>query len=407
MRGTGRRLAFVAIALAVALAGGACSSDTTEAPDQLAGLAEVREMLSRRAAALAAGDVEGYLRPLNAQARAFEEPIARAALALPLTAFALVFNPPEGTNVLSPAFRNVPVEFRYRYKDLPEDNTFHFTVNYDMERQNGAWVVTRADSEPSDPAPLWATGPAEISTSEHFLALHRPGAALVGESLALAEKARAELAPKLTLRQDDRHLMVLVGAPDELSDFIGERLGAGLIAVARSWTSGNRIPDNRELLFDVDATFGDTSRQVLEHGVQETDLTPQQVFQHELAHLALARSTPANMPAWVFEGAAMYLAGVRRVIAWRDGLETGLFDRLSFVELNREGGDLGGAGYAYANAAVLHLVEAFGAPKFWQFYADFERENNPRPDVILRSAYQIEARELDRRTRSFIEAAVS
>ncbi|MDQ4097052.1 MAG: hypothetical protein M3144_04195, partial [Actinomycetota bacterium] len=191
MGGTGRRAVGV-VAVAVALVASACSSDVTEAPDQLGGLAEVREMLSRRAGALAAGDVEGYLRPLNPTARAFEEPIARAALALPLTGFALVFNPPEGTNVLGAAFRNVPVELRYRYRDLPEDNTFHVTLVYDIERQDGAWVVTRAAADPSDPPPLWASGPAEITASEHFLALHRPGTALVDESLALAEKARAE-----------------------------------------------------------------------------------------------------------------------------------------------------------------------------------------------------------------------
>jgi hypothetical protein len=402
MRARRRRLA--AVAIAVAFVAGACSSDVSEAPDQLAGLAEVREMLSRRAGALAAGDVEGYLRPLSPSARAFEEPIARAALALPLTAFALVFNPPEGTNLFTPTFRNVPIEFRYRYKDLPEDNTFHFTLDYDLERQGGGWVVTRAESELSDPPPLWATGPAEITASEHFLALHRPGARLVGESLALAERARSELTPKLTLRQDARHLMVLVGDQDRLSDLVGGRIGAGTVAVAMAGTSGTRIPDNRELIVDVDATFGATSGPLLEHGVQETDLTPQQVFQHELAHVALGRSTRANMPGWVREGAAMYLAGERRVIAWREGLEIGLFDSLSFVELNREGSDLPGAAYAYANAAVLHLVEAFGVPKFWQFYADFEREDNPQPDVILRSAYQIEARELDRRTRAYIAA---
>src|SRR5438309_653598 len=54
--------------------------------------AEVAAMLRQRAEALAAGDVEGYLRPLGPEARSSEGPIAQGALTVPLASIDLTLD---------------------------------------------------------------------------------------------------------------------------------------------------------------------------------------------------------------------------------------------------------------------------------------------------------------------------
>jgi len=89
---------------------------------------------------------------------------------------------------------------------------------------------------------------------------------------------------------------------------------------------------------------------------------------------------------------------------------SGLVDRLSLVELSRQTGDSPPADvYPYANAAVLYLVEHFGAAKVLDFYGRYRgalrtRARGDPTNDALRKVYGLDEHKLDTRTREYIRA---
>ncbi|MGI8685501.1 MAG: hypothetical protein ACR2MO_10515 [Acidimicrobiales bacterium] len=440
---------------------GACATGAAPESELLADAREpVQEMLQERARRLTAGDVEGYLRPMTPEARAVEEPIARGAVAAPISEVNLAMDEadfdPDGTLVTS-----ARVDFVYRYRDLPQDNEFRFRLDYEMERRNGSWVVTSSKPDPEvfGAVPMWATGPVQVARSPHFVALFRPGLAEVDQSLQLAEQARGRLLERLTLTPDPVHLLVLARDHAEFIGFLGEEVPQGVLAATEYIFSQTRAHDarpvKRGMVVNVDSVLRNGSRVVdLDAGhakrldgsgagmggmtiagaqmggghggppqkdpQPKSEITATQVFQHELGHLALSRFTRRSTAAWVVEGGAMQLSGERRVNTWRFLLENpDLFEdqALSFSSL--EAVQLDNAlQYGYVNAAVAYLVDTFGAEKFWGFYRDFKEydrgsEAHPLeelwPDAthrLLRRTYDLDEDQLDVRTREYMQEAV-
>lgn len=103
----------------------------------------------------------------------------------------------------------------------------------------------------------------------------------------------------------------------------------------------------------------------------------------------------------------MYLSGERRTEEWTHGMSTGIFGRLSFVALSSLR-SLDGEAYPYANAAVLYLVETFGADRFFEFYRSYKGQGgaDATRSLLLR-IYGFDAAALDLRTRDWIHAAVA
>lgn len=376
----------------------------------------VQALLRERARALTNGDVEGYLRPLSAEARAVEEPIARGALAVPLDTVDFTI----GQAVISEdgrRFRDAAVTLVYRYQELPPDNSFRIPFVYDLEERAGSWIVTR--SQPTDVLPLWATGPVRPARSSHFLALSRPQVQGVDETLALAERARAEIVAKLTLEPDLRHLLVLAANPQEFGQVLGSPEGSGaaesLVAATRfdlraSAASSLPRPESRDTVANVQALF-DGGQAPAGDGAQP-EAFALEVFRHELAHLALSRFTRGSTPAWVAEGGAMLLAGERRVDAWRQAVERGLLDTLTLAEMfSREA--MGPLEHGFANAATFYLVERHGEERYWDFYQNFKEfvTEGPQPvrssgaERLLRRYYRFGVEELDGFTREWIRRA--
>ena len=368
-------------------------------------LEQARTMLRARASRLAAGDVDGYLQPLSASARAVEEPIARGAVAVPLAEFDLVLNPGPDVAATAEAFSGAPVDVVYRYKGLPDDNVFRFTITEDITLQDGTWRVTGSSVTPDQRTalPIWATGAVQVATSAHFLALSRPSAGDTSATLTLAEQARTRLVAKLPLVIDEVHLLVLASDQTEFDQIAGTPRAPGILGYASFVFTGG-LPQGRHMVIDVGALFGSAS--VLEH---QTELQPIQVFQHELGHLALMRYIAPNVPGWVNEGAAMYLSGERRTEEWRSGLRLGIFDRLSVAQLSTAS-TLDVEAYPYANAAVLYLIATFGPEKFFEFYGSYKAQDtgggsNPT-QTLMRRDFGIDESTLDIRTRAWIRAAV-
>lgn len=423
--GRGGRLLLAALLL------GACAESGDTGPDAegLGAVANPRRpvqlMLRERADRLLAGDVDGYLAPMSPEARAFEEPIARSAAKLPLDRIDLTIG--EATISLDGArFDEAAVILNYRYKDLAADNQFRIHLVYQLERRESAWIVSQArfDDDSPLPPPMWATGPVETTPSAHFLVMHRPGTPRVAEMVARAEQGLAQLLPKLTLEADPRYLMVLASDEQTFGQILGDD-PTGVLAAALAElveTSAHPLrPEGRHMIVNLPLVFLAAEVPLEESG---TKLTPTVVFQHELGHLALSRFTRPCTDRWVAEGAAMYLAAERRVEAWRRMVATGGLDPLALKDMGvkeEDDEEEPVVDYPYANAAVLYLVEAHGAEKFFDFYQNF-KELQPGPackgrsqrteratgsDRLLRRYYGFGSAELDGFTRDYIRKAVA
>ncbi len=408
--------------LAAATTLAACQGDTqavTDAEGQ--GLVAnprrpVQLMLRERAKRLLAGDVEGYLAALSPEARAFEEPIARVAVTLPLSKIDLTVGEATISDDGS-SFRNASVTMQYSFKELPADNPFRLRFLYDIERRQEGWVVTKSqfilppDAPP--PPPLWPFGPVEITRSPHFLVMARPGVSSVAEITDQAEKAYAELRPRLTLTPDDRLLLVLATDRKEYMDNYGDE---GSVALARHpfiVTAGHPArPEERLAMANLQA-LSEVGEVKLEQSLRPVQ--PDEVFRHELAHLALSRFTRPCTNGWVAEGGAMLLAEEHAVRSaeWRAIVAA---DELAGLRLNPNEPPLD---YAFAYAAALYLVEKGGSEKFFDFYQNFK--NLPEPTLLcsgqvgtvrsrlderlLRRYYRIGVEDLEGFTREYIRKA--
>lgn len=405
-----RRWAAPVVVLVLALVAAACGGGgASPADDSPAG--QVTAMLRERATRLAAGDVAGYLEAAGPEAEAHERTLAEGAASAPVSYANVTFDPTGGGKSTATSFRDAAVEVVFRYEGLPEENLFRFSLVYDLERTGGSWVVTRSVLADTDHrVPIWATGPVESERSEHFLALYRPGLPRAAEALEAAEEARRGLDERLDLVESDPvHLVLLAGSEEEYAEFKGEPTDEGELAAAGFLFSSIYRPEQRHMIVKAARLVDEDAASTLDGGDQAP---PTLVFQHELAHLALTRHDGPYTPGWVNEGAAMYLADERRVSSWRLGLDRGLFDDVSIAGMGSEG-LADGIEYAYANAAVLALIDDVGAERFFEFYTSFlplipapEFEADPTA-VTLAQRYDLTVPELDERTRAYMDEAVS
>ena len=392
----------------VAAACGGGSGGVDDSP-----LGQVRTMLRERAALLAEGDVDGYLAAVAPSAEEAERTFAEGASAVPL-AYANVTFQPRGARSTETSFRDADVQLVYRYEGLPEDNQFRMSFEYDVERRGERWLVTRSEmvtsgDEGFSEPPIWATGPVAATRSDHFVALHRPGLPNADRALVAAEDARIGLAERIeVLELDPVSLVLLAGSEEEYAEFSGRATDPGELALARFVFNSLGGPESRQMMFKADRVVGNGEPALGEGG---EPLPASQVFQHELAHLALSRHAGPFTPGWVIEGAAMYLAGERRVAAWRFGVGAGAFTGMSLAGMQPGLSD--GLQYAYANAAVLHLIEEHGPERFFDLYAGF-RPLRPTPEfrrdpmgIVLSTHYGLDVEELDRRTRAYIDRGVA
>lgn len=376
--------------------------------------APVQELFRERAAALNAGDVEGYLTPLSPAARTVEEPMARNAVTMPVERFDMTIGRATISND-GTTFRDAEVELRFNYEGLPEDNPFRICLEYDMELQEGRWVVTRAELEGGRSgcsyAPLWALGPVEMVRTPRFLVFSQPGLAPRDDTIALIEPALAELVGRLPLEADPSHVVFLVDTATMEDVYESEDAVAFATWSYRSSSAYPIRPEDRQAVVDAEFLLA-PGREALIEG--EVGATAQQVLEHELAHLALARFTRPPTPDWVVEGAAMLLAEQRLERFWREMAADGSLEGWTLEDLESDVPSV--PAYAYANAAVLVLAEEAGSPVFFDFYQNFKEfvdepgapaSRSEGAERLLRRHYGFGIDELDQRTRDWIRRAVA
>lgn len=328
----------------------------------------LEEFLDERVARLAARDIQGFLSTASPAAQEVERPIAVGAVAVPLTRLDLKLNQ-RSLRQREESLQGVHVDFVYHYEGLPGDNAFRIPMIYDFAEADGAWTVTSAALRPGGSLPVWASGPIQSRTTEHFLALFRPELADPDRILREAEEARAQLDGKITFPLENRYVLIVAGNDTEYRSMSSATLGP-VSAIAQVETSYEVTPETIRVL----------SRQmVINNQKLHQDGAALETLRHELGHLAVAQYTRPFTPAWVSESAAMYLAGTRPVSIWRNGIRRNRFDGITIERLtraanlgehetSREGASLE---YAYSAGAAWYLVETFGADSFWEFYRSY------------------------------------
>lgn len=408
-------IAAAALLLASCADGGDPSTEARGLGDVAASpRAPVQVMLRERADRLRAGDIEGYLAPMSPEARAFEEPVAREAMKLPLSQIDITIG--EATISLDgKRFTEAGIAFRYRYEQLPEDNPFHLSLVYDLELQDGSWIITKSEFPDPYLPPLWAIRPVEVSESPHFVVVAGAGSEQVAEITAKAEEGLTRLLPKITLETDSKFLLVL--PPDEAhyQAVVGESDSLAVAAVLYVQTPAHPLrPEDRHIVINVAATRR-AAQATIEEDVTPLDTTL--VLQHELAHLALSRFTRPCTANWVAEAAAMWLSDDRRMGEWRRMVTPGPLDPPGLREMEEDEE----VHYPTANAVGLGLVERKGAAKFFDFYQNF-KDLEPHPmcrgkagrteraigsDQLLRRHYGIDIEQADEMTKEYIRKAVA
>ena len=322
--------------------------------------AQVQELMAQRAEHLRAKDLAGYLSSVEPGAGAFESALAQGSFSVPLTGQSLVVQ----RSSIRGGFplTDVRVKLQFGYHGLPPDNRFNVDLNYGLDRRGRNLRITSSVFQYGEPTPLWASGPVQTLRSDHFLALYRPGLPNPEQALALAEVARARLQARLGLPLEDAHLVFL--AKDEVQYRQAtsvRRSDSAALAQASIVVSPKSISvGGRQIVVNVQRLHSEGM------GLD--------TLQHELAHLALLKETRPFTPAWVAEGAAMYLSGRRPDRIWKGGAEA--FANMRFEDMTAGAGlgehdATGSFRYAYAAAAAWYLIENFGSNRFWKLYRSF------------------------------------
>jgi len=412
------------VAIGVLLFRFATATESTSHRDN--SLEQVRAMLRDRALKLTHGDVESFLRVDTPEGRVLEEPLARGTRQVPLADVHITVEPLRTMDVSGSSFKDILTTFVYNYKDLAADNHFEFIYLSTIERQGTSWLVTGARLKPQEPRydprlnpPIWATGPVKVDRSGHFLTLYRPDLRNERNVVALAELARARLAPKVLLDFDSNHLLLLAADGKQYGEMSGDTklatsLGAAFFYFTGDPVSGLQLPADRYMVIDTTAVL--TSAGTPLHGVERS---PTEILQHELGHLALFRYMTPDTPTWVNEGGAMFLADERRQSEWR-GLVANNFEgqtiKMFEDEWERGVEPLPANEYPYSNAAVLAMVEKLG-PKQWfdsfkgyKFVRDYrgglQQAKDKPTEIILQRFYKFGREDLDVLTRDYIRRAV-
>lgn len=355
-------LALVMLCLATGCLQAPPSNDTQ------AVAAQVQDYFDRRARQLAAHDSQAFLESVDPAAGEAEELLVRGFGEVPAESPAYEIQA-GSLSKTGPATYRVNTRLNYRYRDFPENNSFSFPLTYTLALDPSVRILKSEADKP----PIWATGPVERYSSQHFLSLSRPGLPGVGELAGVAEAAYGYLQERVPAKLEERLLMVLAADAAEFELFSGGADPSNIGRAAQVKGSVEVEP----------GTVTISGRHMIVNLQQlALDRNGPETLRHELAHLALALETRPTTPGWLAEGAALYLAGSRPRQAVAAGMRLTELSRTS--QLGAHEASDSAAEYAYAAAAVWYLVETHGEQRFWDLYSFFAG----RPATELYDAFR-------------------
>jgi hypothetical protein len=342
-------------------------------PEPLTGKALVRQqvetLLESMNDALGSGDRERYLQAWSADLRSSQSQLFDQAIALPLEDIEWAPSQDEQNGAVSnnqTQMRDYEVGLSFRVRDVDPENVFRTTLKLALERQDAAWVITELEGT----LPFWAYAPTEATRSGAFWIFYHPSmASEVPVIESEAQRALATVEKVLPDRVAAANVMHVAATGQEFTELTGRSSQHFLgISLARFTFRKSGISVTNRAIFINGAAF-----------MSDPAQDRQQTIAHELTHLVLAPVTMPYTPAWVSEGAAMYVTGdfPQAVIAqwYREqapqsvDLAT-LSAHTSFGEDNMTEHQTS-IDYAYSAYLTRYLAERYGKDAFFDFYESF------------------------------------
>ena len=339
---------------------GAKAQSTPAARDEAA-----RQMLARRADAVARGDRAAFMETVDPAAtdefRTRQGRLYDGLRSLPLASYDLVLRTDEAPDLSAglaaryPGAEAVflpPVEARYRLTGIDTIDAVD-GYYYTFLRRDGRWrIVSDRDLEdvglPSA-RNLWDYGPVRQERTEHFTILHDPADQTRARTLAtLCEQGYARLTSEFGRAIPEQILVVLPHSLDQLREILQATFDLSNF-VAFASASVDRRDDWRP-----------TAPRVY---VQDTNLARSrrefqlQTFHHEFAHVAAFALAGPFVPSWIHEGVADWMAGGEEEPFEVEGTDGALPDDWEFTT---GGGESILVAYEESTSAIAFLAERKG-----------------------------------------------
>lgn len=280
--------------------------------------------------------------------------------------------------LFSDELRMVSLRMKYRLKGQRDGAGFYLPMFCRMNRlADGSWRV-KALTFPYEP-PFWSRGFQRVARTEHFIVVHKDGAADAANSRQMAEhleRAYANLSAKgLPLNaayvafhcREEGDFQILSGADPE-------------------WAGGcaGGVPleeKGRQRIYNL-AMFVNAKVYTPYESAQGISAEKQVMLEHELAHLALGEWTRAWTPSWLVEGAAVYYSSeqLNEDRELRDHLARGGVGLLQLSELanpheKRDFHRTLHLKYMLSAYAVAVIAKSQGEARLIELYRSFAEES--------------------------------
>lgn len=261
------------------------------------------------------------------------------------------------------------VDLSYRVRDVDPQNVFSSTPEYTLRRDAatpGAWQIT----EVSGQLPFWAYGPTEATRSGAFWIFYRPEMATELPAIEReAQQAFDQVTQSLPSRAQPANVMHITATEQEFADLTERSASQFLgVATARYRVRKAGIQITSQAFFINGAAFRADPGQ-----------DRQRTIAHELTHLVLSPQTMPYTPAWISEGAAMFITSDFPRDALARGFEEQGADLIDLPELSSKTsfgefdftGEQTTIDYAYSAYLARYIVETYGEDKFFALYDSF------------------------------------
>ncbi len=331
---------------------------------------EVHEVIEALGRALASGDREQYLAQFAPALRAAQGEVFDRVAVLPITALTLEVGDdeqnglPNGENEI----RGVAAELSYSVREAKP--VFTSSLEYTLRREggiaSGRWLV----SEVGGQLPFWVYGKTAAKRSGAFWIFYRPE--LADELPVVEREAQAafeRIDQALPGRAEPVNVMYITASEEEFTSLTQRSAERFLgVALARYHINKRGVTITSQSFYINGAAFQSDPSQ-----------DRQQTIAHELTHLVLSPTTMPYTPAWVSEGAAMFITNNfdRDVITdwYRRGgpASLDLFEltgKTSFGEADHAGEETT-VEYAYSAYLAKYLADTYGQDTFLAFYDSF------------------------------------
>lgn len=257
-------------------------------------------------------------------------------------------------------------EMSWKVREVDPENVFNANLEYTARRQDGGWQITAVGGQ----VPFWAYDETEVLRAGAFWIFYRPESAEELPNIEReAQQAFDRVNQELPNRAKPVNVMRVTATEQEFTD-LTERSGERFLGVAsarfRIKKAGITIAS--QAFFINSAAFE-----------QDPQQDRQRTITHELTHLVLSPETMPYTPAWVSEGAAMFVSDDLPLTTISDWYRESGPDTMSLVDLSAKTSfgehdaldDQTAIDYAYSAFLTKYLVEKYGKDQFFAFYDSF------------------------------------